>query len=202
MNHLLRAGSVLLLLATTACGLTTGKGTPERKRPDMNMQHGAVKADEFLQETLSDIKPALRWVHGPSSDIECSSGNNSATGSGTVTRRIDVLTIVSEQRRGSLFGVVERAWRSRGLTITRVETGKEFPAVNAATADGFQVSLAVGGRGQFEFSVTTPCSAQSSVPAPAAQPNTPPREGEYPWRPDIHDPFWSATTPPPTTPAP
>ncbi|MFI6686203.1 hypothetical protein [Streptomyces sp. NPDC050485] len=168
----------------------------------MDMRQGAEKADGILQQTLADIKPALRWTHGPSSDIGCSTGNNSGTGTGTVTRRIDVLTIVSKERRGSLLGVVERNWRSRGLTIASVEAGKEFPAINAASPDGFQISVAVGGGGQFEFSVSTPCYAQSSVPDPATQPNTPPRKGEYPWRPDIHDDFWSATTPTPSTPAP
>ncbi|MFD9867666.1 hypothetical protein ACFXI8_16155 [Streptomyces niveus] len=143
------------------------------------------------------MEPRLRWNHGPSIDKVCADFKKDALGTGSVRRRVAIMTIVSEQRRGSLLGVVERAWKSRGYEITSVDTDPELPAIYAATPEGFRMSVAVAGEGQFFFSITTPCFAESDVADPKTQPNTPHREDGYPQRPDIHDDFWSAPSPPP-----
>ncbi|MFD6990204.1 hypothetical protein [Streptomyces sp. NPDC059943] len=163
----------------------------------MNMQEAAERADAIVQETIDSVEPRLRWNHGPSIDKVCTDVKNDALGAGSVRRRVAIMTIVSEQRRGSLLGVVERGWKSRGYEITSVDTDRELPAIYAATPEGFRMSVAVAGEGQFFFSITTPCFAESDVADPKTPPNTPHREGGYPQRPDIHDDFWSAPTPPP-----
>ncbi|GGP95555.1 hypothetical protein [Streptomyces melanogenes] len=160
----------------------------------MNMQQGAEQADGILQQTLGAIEPPLRWSHGPSTHSSCGDDPNAPENTGSVDRIIQIRTIVSEERRGSLLGVVERAWKARGYRITNVNTSKRFPAINASTPDNFQVEVSVGGEGQFFFSVTTPCFTMSDVADPTAQPNAAPREGEFPWRPDTHDAFWSVTS--------
>lgn len=161
------------------------------------MQQGAEKADGILEQTLAGITPPLTWNHGPSTSRGCTTANNSETGTGTATRRIEILTAVSEERRGNLLGVIERRWRALGYKITRVNPSKQMPAVFASTQDDFRLSVSVGDTGQFIFTVTTPCFEDSPVSAPGTKPNSPPQEGLYPHRPDIHDDFWSATTPAP-----
>ncbi|WP_331748512.1 hypothetical protein [Streptomyces sp. NBC_00648] len=190
-----RIAIALLLTAATGCGLTSHSHSPERKPPAMNMQQGADRADVILGQTLSAIKPELRWLHGPSTDASCGDDPNAPEGTGTVDRRIQIQTIVSEARRGSLLGIVERDWRARGYRITNVNSNKRFPSVVAFTPDNFSVEVSVGGEGQFFFSVTTPCFTRTAVAAPATRPNTAEREGQYPLRPHIHDDFWSAPTP-------
>ncbi|MCX5387883.1 hypothetical protein [Streptomyces sp. NBC_00083] len=159
----------------------------------MDMQQGAVRSDAILEETLASIHPQLHWLHGPSNDSWCT-GPGAPEGTGTVDRLVQVLTVVSEQRRGNLLGVVERAWRAKGYAITSTNPSRQFPSIVATTPDRFAVEVSVGGQGQFFFSVTTPCFTRSAVPDPTTQPNIPQREGEFPIRPDIHDNFWSATT--------
>ncbi|WP_329400864.1 hypothetical protein [Streptomyces melanogenes] len=181
---------VLALLATTSCGLTA-PGSAERNGSKVDMQQAAEKADTLLQETLSGITPGLHWVHEASSDSGCPGRKNSGTGS--VTRGISIMTIVSEQRRGALLGVIERNWKSRGFKITGVNRDKELPAIYASTPEDFRMDVVVGYAGQFHLSVATPCFTDSPVAAPTTPSNTPPRQGEFPWRPDMHDAFWSTT---------
>lgn len=194
-----RSVSVLLLIAVAGCGLTSGVNPPEGKRSDMNMQEAAERADAIVQQTLDSVRPKLRWNHGPSNDQLCTDFKNDSLGTGSVKRRVAIMTVVSKQRRGSLLGVVERAWKSRGYEITSVDTDKQLPAIYASTPEGFRMSVAVAGEGQFFFSITTPCFTKSDVADPRTKPNTPHRDGGYPQRPDVHDDFWSATTPGPRT---
>ncbi|MFF2526689.1 hypothetical protein [Streptomyces liangshanensis] len=161
----------------------------------MDLGQAAVKADAIIQRTLAGIKPELRWNHGPSNDSRCTARNGESAPTGSVKRRIAIMTVVSAERRGSLLGVVERDWTARGYRITSVRTSTELPAIFASTPDNFQMRIAVGNAGQFFLSITTPCFPESPVPAPAPVPNTPHRAGGYPQPPDIHDHFWSSRDP-------
>ncbi|MFE4912598.1 hypothetical protein ACFRCX_13780 [Streptomyces sp. NPDC056652] len=163
------------------------------------MQLAAERADAMMRKTLDGVAPKLRWIHGPSNDRICTDSKNDSLGSGSVRRRVAVTTVVSEERRGSLLGVVERNWKARGFRITSVDADKELPAIYALSPDGYRMSVAVGGEGQFFFSITTPCFTESAVPDPAVEPNTPQRAGDYPPRPDVHDDFWSSNAPLPTS---
>lgn len=190
-------GALILLAMVSGCAGSFGRSNEEGKASDVDMQEAAVRADSILQDTIAGVRPAIRWNHGPSIDSRCSD----MSGTGSVKRRVAVMTVVSKERRGSLLGVVERNWNARGYEVTGVRESSELPAMYASTPDGFRMRVAVGGEGQFFFSITTPCFAQSDVADPSTPPNTPHREGGYPQRPDIHDDFWSATTPPPSPPS-
>ncbi|MFI6686204.1 hypothetical protein [Streptomyces sp. NPDC050485] len=209
MKHLRRACGLLLLVFIAGCGLTSpvAAGKKEREPTNMNMQQVADRADTILQETVAGISPGLRWVHDAPGQSGCTDWKNADAGTGYVNRGLMIMTIVSPERRGSLLGVVERGWKARGFTMTNTRSDSEFPAMFASTPDGFRVEVAVGGEGQFRFGVTTPCAHSSPVRNPTTPSNvdtsTPAYEGGKPLpRPYIHDDFWSATTPTPSTPAP
>ncbi|WP_328582967.1 hypothetical protein [Streptomyces sp. NBC_00370] len=187
--------AVLLLVMVAGCGLQSDADHVEKDRRGMNMQAAANQADMILQQTLSGIMPELRWNHGPSNESICTDFKNGSRGTGSVKRRIAVMTVVSEARRGNLLGVVERNWKTRGYRITSVDDDKDLPAIFASTPEDFRMRVAVGGRGQFFFSITTPCFRESPVSAPATAPNTPDRAGEYPQPPDVQDDFWSSSEP-------
>ncbi|MFC8825105.1 hypothetical protein ACFT9I_07060 [Streptomyces sp. NPDC057137] len=195
MRTLRSAGILLLLWLAAGCTSPLGGASEEKKALGMDMQEAAVQADSIMLKTLNGVRPELRWNHGPSIDSRC----GDAPDTGSVKRRIAVMTIVSKERRGSLLGVVERNWKGRGYQVTSVRASEELPAMYASTPDGFRMRIAVAGEGQFFFSITTPCFTESDVADPKTRPNTPHREGGYPQRPDIHDDFWSAPTPPPRT---
>ncbi|WP_330297065.1 hypothetical protein [Streptomyces sp. NBC_00503] len=197
-----RTAAVLLALAAlTACGALKD-ATQGKRNTGMNLQQGADRADIILQETLAAATPELRWNHGPYGDSGCTTALNGATGTGAADRSILILTIVSEQRRGALLGLIERDWKARGYKITSVNTSAEFPAIYASTPEDYTLTVKVGGEGQFMLKAATPCLTDSGVQAPLTKPNTPVRNTPFPQRPDVHDDFWSATTPAPQTPAP
>ncbi|MFB7180665.1 hypothetical protein ACFCYI_23540 [Streptomyces sp. NPDC056257] len=187
-----RSAACLLALAALAGGCGPGSGGQADRKSAMNMQQGAERADAVLQDTLAAVRPELKWNHGPSSDAGCTKGvAGAATGTGSVKRIITIMTVVSEQRRGALLGVVEGNWESRGYKITGVRKSAEVPAVYAETPEGYVLDVKVGGEGQFFLEAATPCLTDSSVRPPAGKPNTPDRSGEFPRRPDVQDEFWS-----------
>ncbi|MFJ6519586.1 hypothetical protein ACIQJ4_15230 [Streptomyces filamentosus] len=152
----------------------------------MNMQDAANSADAMLDATLKAVVPEVQWAH-----------DTTTSGSCTVTRRRAVTTIVSEQRRGSFLGVIERFWKKSGYEITGVNPHKEAPAIFARTSDGFMLSVEVAYKGQAFFDVTTPCVEKSDVAEPTTEPNGPAYPlGEIP-TPNVRSDFWSRTTPAP-----
>ncbi|MGW3304382.1 hypothetical protein [Streptomyces rubiginosohelvolus] len=151
----------------------------------MDMQAAAERSDEILDAALQEIRPELRWAHGPTT-----------VGSCDVSRRRVVMTDISAERRGNLLGVVDRFWRKSGYRITAINNDVEFPAIYARTRDGFGVRLRIGGEGQAFFQVDTPCVRESEV-ADSTSPATAflaPGAELIP-RPNIHSDFWSATGP-------
>jgi hypothetical protein len=150
----------------------------------MNMQEAADRADFILDATFAGIKPAVEWVHGESTEGACD-----------VSRRRAVLTVISEQRRGGFFGVVERGWKQAGYRQLGVNSSVESPATYFETADGFRVRLLIGGGGQAFFEVATPCVEKSQVAPPAPPPGGGGRAGDPIPRPNIRSPFWSAGAP-------
>ncbi|MFJ5849501.1 hypothetical protein [Streptomyces sp. NPDC092903] len=154
------------------------------KRADMDMQDAAGRADEIMDATLASIDPAVQWAHGPTT-----------TGSCAVTRRRTVMTVVSDERRGSFLGLVERAWRKRDYRIKGINNDRDSPAIYAQSSGGFGVSLVFGG-GQAFFEVDSPCVEDSEVAESTTPPNGPSYEGVYPLpRPNVRSDFWSAGAP-------
>lgn len=153
----------------------------------MDMQEAAERADGILDAVLGAVQPGVQWAHGPTT-----------TGSCDVSRMRVVMTIVSESRRGSFLGVVDRFWRKSGYRIKGINRDADLPAIYAQTSDGFGVTLSIGGEGQAFLEVDSPCVKESAVADSTTPPNGPSYEGIYPIpRPNIHSDFWSANTPPP-----
>ncbi|WP_420709906.1 hypothetical protein [Streptomyces sp. NRRL S-340] len=149
----------------------------------ITMQEAAEQQDGMLDATLDAIKPEVHWTHGATT-----------TGTCDVTRRRVVMTIVSEERRGNLLGVVQRSWEQRGYTIKSVNKSRKFPAIFAETKDGFGISVSVGGDGQFTFSADSPCVKHSDVAEPTTSPNGPDYKYPIP-RPNVRSDFWSSDKP-------
>ncbi|GGZ09271.1 hypothetical protein CP967_15815 [Streptomyces nitrosporeus] len=151
----------------------------------MNMQQAADRADGILDHLLAEIRPEVRWVHGPTT-----------TGGCDVTRRRAVMTVVSAERRGNFLGLVERSWRASGYRFESVNNDPEAPAVFARTEDGFGVGLVVGGEGQVFFEVDSPCVEVSEVADPTSRATAALDAGaEGIPRPRVRSPFWSAGAP-------
>ncbi|MFE9728086.1 hypothetical protein ACFYQ5_32105 [Streptomyces sp. NPDC005794] len=150
----------------------------------MNMQEAAEHSDAMLDGALAAIDPGVQWAH-----------DQNSTGSCDVTRRRTVLTIISDQRRGSFLGVVERSWKKSGYDIYSVRKDKEFPAFFAKSSEGFGISLVIADQGQARFEVNSPCVEKSQVAEPTAKPNGPAYEGVEIPRPNVHSDFWSAENP-------
>lgn len=160
----------------------------------MNMQEAADHAEGIIDATLKAIDPSIAVMRGPSSDSGCTDFKNDGTGTGSVTRRRYVMTIISDERRGSFLGVVERYWKRHGYKITSVRSSTDMPAIFATAPDGFEISLEFGYKGQANFQVTSPCVDESKVteaPRKPLDPNSPESKG----LPYVHSDFWSVHTP-------
>ncbi|MER7515280.1 hypothetical protein [Streptomyces sp. NPDC126499] len=189
--------AVALVALTTGCGGAGGSaGHQEEKRnvSRKSLQEAAEHADAIILDSVSSVRPALNWVHGASTDIGCGDYTIDGKKTGSVTRRAEVMTIVSEARRGSLLGLVERHWKGRGYTITSVDASRELPAIYARTPDDFRMSVAVGAGGRFQFSVTTPCFLASDVQRPKTPAPGTPFEGPVVPDPSVRSSFWSVET--------
>ncbi|GAA3375973.1 hypothetical protein GCM10020367_45840 [Streptomyces sannanensis] len=147
----------------------------------MDMQEAATRADAMLDATMGAVVPEIQWTH-----------DETTTGSCTVTRYRAVMTIISEQRRGSFLGVIERFWKKSGYKITSVNQDRENPAVFAKSSDGFGIVLAIGDKGQVFLKVTTPCVRESEVAEPTIKSNGPDYSGDEIPYPNVRSDFWSA----------
>ncbi|MYW06918.1 hypothetical protein GT034_00855 [Streptomyces sp. SID2563] len=148
------------------------------------MQEAADRADRILDETFSGIKPPVEWVHGESTEGSCD-----------VSRRRAVTTVISEERRGSFLGVVERQWQKAGYRRVGVNASAQSPATYFETLDRFRVRLLIGGRGQAFFEVATPCVDRSSVSKPTPRAGGDEHVGEPVPAPNVRDGFWSGGAP-------
>lgn len=176
MKRFMRLVVIAFCFASTLVGCVDGRDS------DMDMQAAAERSDEILDSVLKEIRPELRWTHGPTTVGMCD-----------VTRRRVVMTNISAERRGSLLGLVDRYWRKSGYRMTAINNDAKFPAIYARTQSGFEVSLRIGGKGQAFFQVDTPCVQESEVLDSTSQATAPLYEGmELIPRPNIHSDFWSA----------
>lgn len=150
----------------------------------MNMQEAAVRADEILDGTFAAIKPPVHWTHERSTEGGCD-----------VQRSRAVMTIISEERRGSFLGVIERYWKSQGYKQLSVN-GSAMPAMYFRTPDQFNVRVLIGGAGQAFFEVATPCVNPSKVSLPKTETVGPNYAGKRTPIPDVTSDFWSVKSPP------
>ncbi|MFJ6184734.1 hypothetical protein [Streptomyces sp. NPDC092295] len=194
---------LIAALAVVTAGCSSPEVSGERREEKhvvskISLQEAAEKADAIMLSTMSSVRPTLNWVHDGSTASGCDDYTIDGKQTGAVTRRTAVMTVVSEARRGSLLGVVERYWKKQGYTITTVNSSKKFPSIHARTAEDFRMSVSVGDKGQFFFDVVTPCFIESEVAPPKTKANGTPFEGADVPYPSVHSDFWSATTPIPS----
>lgn len=189
------AALVASTLVMSGCGLVGGSGSERGtadapKEKNMNMQEAADHAEGIIDATLKAINPSVEVMRGPSSDSSCTDFKNDGTGTGSVSRRRYVMTIISPERRGGFLGVVERFWKKEGYRITSVRNSADMPAIFASAPDGFEISLEFGYKGQAGFHVTSPCVAESKVTEPPRKPLNP-TSPESKGLPYLHSDFWS-----------
>ncbi|MFD8822219.1 hypothetical protein ACFV1C_07655 [Streptomyces sp. NPDC059605] len=173
-------GAVVLVggaLLLSGCDVSGGSAEREEK---MNMQEAAVRADEILDGTFAAIKPPVHWTHEQSIEGVCD-----------VQRSRAVMTIISEERRGSFLGVIERYWESQKYKQLSVNNS-DMPAMYYRTPDGFNVRVLVGGAGQAFFEVATPCVDPSEVSPPKTEAVGQDYAGKKTPIPDVKSDFWSA----------
>ncbi|WP_329591918.1 hypothetical protein OG195_26405 [Streptomyces sp. NBC_01362] len=205
MTHVTRQvrllGCVLMVAVLTACGAGSGQGgeerqgKKERKAPTMDMQQAGQRSEAVLDGTLAAIRPAVKWAYGAPVESACSTGLNEPTGTTTVTRSRNILTVVSEQRRGNLLGLVQRHWEGQGFRVVSVNTDKDMPRIEAKGPDGVTVSLEVGSIGNVSLNAGLSCAENSAMTYPTGTPGRPggPRTEEV--RPREHSAFWSSEEP-------
>lgn len=170
------------LVFLTGCGVTGNASSNKESQSKMNMQEAADWADNILDETLAAVKPPVQWAHTYSMPGDC-----------YVDRERSIMTIISEERRGSFLGVLERHWKGKGYNF--VAASENGLAANFKTQDGFQLQVLIGANGQAHLSVTTPCVEKSEVASPTSKPNGPDYSKQELPAPNIHSEFWSATSP-------
>ncbi|MFE7318489.1 hypothetical protein ACFU7T_36130 [Streptomyces sp. NPDC057555] len=157
----------------------------------MNMQQAAQYADDVISGTLGAVRPTVHWTHGESTDGTCSDFKNDSTGTGTVTRRAIVMTVISATQRERFLEAVRRNWKGRGYMSTATRDNPENPAIFAATSKNFRMALAVGYKGQVFLDVVTPCMKESQVDPPKTKPNGPDYSGGKIPTPNVQSDFWS-----------
>lgn len=202
MRAVRTALAAVLAMTVTGCGfvgMSDDGGSEKGKVSKVSLQVAAEEADGIMLATVTSVKPELNWVHYAPTDEGCDSYTIDGKATGSATRRVAVMTIVSQERRGSLLGVIERHWKGEGYKITGVNRSKIFPAIYASTPEDFRLVAKVGKKGQFFFGITTPCFILSKVEDPKTTPNGTPFEGSVVPDPYVRSDFWSATTSIPST---
>ncbi|MFH8516507.1 hypothetical protein ACH4CE_15580 [Streptomyces gelaticus] len=194
-------GCVLMVAALAACGTGDGQngteihGKKEKKAPTMDMQQAGQRSEAILDGTLAAIRPPVEWTYGAPAEAACSTGLNEPTGTTTVTRSRNILTVVSEQRRGNLLGLVQRYWERQGFRVASVNSDKDMPRIRARNADGFTVSLDVGSIGNVSVSAGFNCAENSAMTYPTGTPGHPGGPKAEELRPRERSDFWSSDEP-------
>ncbi|MFH8380162.1 hypothetical protein ACH4E7_04365 [Kitasatospora sp. NPDC018058] len=143
----------------------------------------AERCETLLRETVDAVRPAPAWREAVSgTGVRLPPPGRESEPHWYVTRRRDLLTLVSPCRQGELVGVVERHWRRRGWTITSLTAGRDRPGVAAVTWDGYQLALGVGEFGAITLTAGSPGAARPRRWA----------TGGVASLPNVHCPYWSA----------
>ncbi|MGC5401386.1 hypothetical protein ACPXCP_37305 [Streptomyces sp. DT20] len=188
MSGLLRLlGCVLLVVVLAAC-----QGKAKQEEPAMDMQQAGQRSEAILGGTMAAIRPPVKWVFGTPMEQPCSTDLNRPTGTTTVVRSRNILTVVSEQRRGELLEQVRRYWEQQGAQEFSVKSDKNMPWIRATTADGFSLSLQVGSIGNVFVDVGLSCAEDSEMTYPAGTPGQPGGSKKEELTPREHSDFWSS----------
>ncbi|MGW0672038.1 hypothetical protein [Streptomyces sp. NPDC002746] len=178
---------MLLVVVLAAC-----QGKAEQEKSMMDMQQAGQRAEAILDGTMAAIRPPVKWVHGTPAESACSTGLNRPTGTTTVFRSRNILTVVSKERRGELLEQVRRYWEQQGARDFDVDSDKDMPGIRATTADEFTVMLQVGSIGNIFVRSGFGCAEDSEMTYPAGTPGQPGGSKKEELTPREHSDFWSS----------
>uniref|UniRef100_A0AAU2VUX4 Lipoprotein n=1 Tax=Streptomyces sp. NBC_00008 TaxID=2903610 RepID=A0AAU2VUX4_9ACTN len=179
--------SVLLVVVLAAC-----QGKAKQEEPAMDMQQAGQRSEAILDGTMAVIHPSVKWARGTPTESPCSTGLNRPTGTTTVVRSRNILTVVSEQRRGELLEQVRRYWEQQGFRDFDVDHDKRMPQIRATTADELVVTLEVGSIGNVFITAGFGCAEDSEMSYPAGTPGQPGGPKKEELTPREHSDFWSS----------
>ncbi|WP_330452407.1 MULTISPECIES: hypothetical protein [unclassified Streptomyces] len=179
---------VLLVTALTAC-----QGGKEKEEPKMDMQQAGERAEEILDGTMGAIQPSVKWARGLTGETACDTGFSEPTGTTSVTRSRNVLTVVSRQRRGELFEMIRRYWERQGFRDFDVDSAEDMPRTRAKSPDGLVVVLSAGHIGNVSVTAGFACATDSPMSYPKGTPSHPGGPVKSERIPREHSPYWSAT---------
>ena len=179
-------GCVLLSTVLTACW-----GGTSREEPKMDMQQVGQRAEEILDDTMEAIQPPVKWVRGAAMESPCSTDFNDPTGTTTVVRSRNILTVVSERRRDELLKMVQRHWEKRGAKDFDVHSDEKTPRIRATTAGGLTVTLDVGYAGNVYIRAAFGCAQDSAMTYPEGTPGQPGGPEEPERIPNERSSYWS-----------
>ncbi|MEV0913930.1 hypothetical protein AB0I93_06605 [Streptomyces sp. NPDC049967] len=183
-------GCVLLVVVLAAC---QGKAEPEE--PAMDMQQAGQRSEAILNGTMAAIHPSVKWARGTPAESPCSTGLNRPTGTTTVFRSRNILTVVSKERRGELLEQVRRYWEQQGVRDFDIDSDKDMPGIRATTADEFTVMLQVGSIGNVFVRAGAGCAEDSDMTYPAGTPGQSGGPKKEELTPRKHSDFWSSGGP-------
>ncbi|WP_371772903.1 hypothetical protein [Streptomyces sp. NBC_01438] len=183
-------GCVVVVVVLAAC-----QGEAEPEEPAMDMQQAGQRAEVILDGTMAAIHPSVKWARGTPMEQPCSTGLNRPTGTTTVVRSRNILTVVSEQRRGELLEQVRRYWKQQGAQDFSVKSDKSMLWIRATAADGFSLSLQVGSIGNVFADAGLSCAEDSDTTYPPGTPGQPGGSKKEELTPREHSDFWSSGDP-------
>ncbi|NEC69069.1 hypothetical protein G3I41_31470 [Streptomyces sp. SID9727] len=181
-------GCVLLATVLTAC-----QGGKEREEPKMDMQQAGERAEEILDGTMGAIQPSVEWARGLTGETACDAGFSEPTGTTSITRSRNVLTVVSRQRRGELFEMIQRYWERQGFQDFDVDSAEDMPRTRAKSPDGLVVILSAGDIGNVSVTAGFACAKDSPMTYPKGTPSRPGGPTKSERIPHEHSSYWSAT---------
>ncbi|NEC69070.1 hypothetical protein [Streptomyces sp. SID9727] len=159
----------------------------------MDMQQAGQRAEEILDATMAAIQPPVKWVRGATMESTCSTGLNEPTGTTTVMRGRNILTVISKHRRGELLAMIQQYWERQGFRDFDVHHDEKMPQIRATAADGLTVLLNVGNIGNVYIDAGYGCARDSEMTYPKGTPGQPGGPEEPERIPREHSSYWSAT---------
>ncbi|WP_330238980.1 hypothetical protein [Streptomyces sp. NBC_00525] len=159
----------------------------------MDMQQAGQRAEETLDGVMAAIQPPVKWVRGSTSESPCSTGLNEPTGTTTVMRGRNILTVVSAHRRSELLAMVQRYLESQGFGDFDIHHDERMPQIRATAADGLTVILGVGSIGNVIVDAGFGCVRDSEMTYPKGTPFRPGGPKKVERIPHEHSAYWSAT---------
>ncbi|WP_280721953.1 hypothetical protein [Kitasatospora sp. MAA4] len=196
MNQLARslgvvAAAMALALSASSCSPTAGNphGSPQSQKALMTPDQARQKLLTLLDDSMSDIKPPLKyWDAWPESSEQDG-------GYATAAQNRYIMTKVSKAKFGALLGLLERSWKAKGYSIESINPHQ--PAMFADIPGGSSVGITIGAADNIAFQVVVgpipDLDSHDAFGIPSPQPTM--SNGDPDMIPKYDDPFWSSDQP-------